>query len=78
MPALAARLGVDERHLRRLFERHLGAPPIAVAQTRRILFAKQLIQETRLPMGDIAAITQSEAAEYAPILRKDIWRAETR
>jgi len=55
VPALAARLGVGERHLRRLFERHLGAPPIAVAQTRRILFAKQLIQETRLSMAEIAA-----------------------
>src|SRR5262245_59477731 len=55
VPALAARLGVGERHLRRLFQRHLSAPPIAVAQTRRILFAKQLIQETRLSMVEIAA-----------------------
>jgi AraC family transcriptional regulator of adaptative response / DNA-3-methyladenine glycosylase II len=55
VPALAARLGVGERHLRRLFQRHLGAPPIAVAQTRRILFAKQLIQETQLRMVEIAA-----------------------
>ena len=55
MPALAARLGVGERHLRRLFQRHLGAPPIAVAQTRRVLFAKQLIQETRLSMTEVAA-----------------------
>src|SRR5207253_3613736 len=34
--------------------RHLGVPPIAVAQTRRVLFAKQLIQETALPMLEIA------------------------
>jgi AraC family transcriptional regulator, regulatory protein of adaptative response / DNA-3-methyladenine glycosylase II len=53
--ALAARLGVGERQLRRLFDQHLGAPPIAVAQTRRILFAKQLIQDTQLSMTDIAA-----------------------
>lgn len=51
---LAERLGVGERHLRRLFERHLGATPIAVAQTRRVLFAKQLIHETRLPMSEVA------------------------
>jgi AraC family transcriptional regulator, regulatory protein of adaptative response / DNA-3-methyladenine glycosylase II len=51
---LAGRLGVGERQLRRLFKRHLGASPIAVAQTRRVLFAKQLIHETRLPMGEIA------------------------
>src|SRR5262245_43090910 len=44
--ALAARLGVGDRHLRRLFERHLGATPLAVAQTRRLLFAKRLLDET--------------------------------
>jgi AraC family transcriptional regulator of adaptative response / DNA-3-methyladenine glycosylase II len=52
--ALAERLGVGARQLRRLFHQHLGASPIAVAQTRRVLFAKQLLHETRLPMADIA------------------------
>jgi AraC family transcriptional regulator, regulatory protein of adaptative response / DNA-3-methyladenine glycosylase II len=52
--ALAERLGVGGRQLRRLFQQHLGASPVAVAQTRRVLFAKQLIQETRMPMGEVA------------------------
>ena len=52
--ALADRLGVGERQLRRLFRRHLGASPIAVAQTRRVLLAKHLIHETRLPMSEDA------------------------
>ncbi len=52
--ALAARVGVGERQLRRLFRQHLGASPIAVAQTRRVLFAKQLVHETRLPMTQVA------------------------
>ena len=51
---LAERLGVGSRHLRRLFLRHLGATPMAVAQTRRPHFAKKLIDETRLPMSQIA------------------------
>jgi AraC family transcriptional regulator, regulatory protein of adaptative response / DNA-3-methyladenine glycosylase II len=51
---LADRLGVGERQLRRLFHQHLGASPIAVAQTRRVLLAKQLIHETRLPMTEVA------------------------
>jgi AraC family transcriptional regulator of adaptative response / DNA-3-methyladenine glycosylase II len=51
---LAERLGLGERQLRRLFLKHLGAPPIAVAQTRRVLFAKQLIQETRMPVTEVA------------------------
>ncbi len=52
--ALASRVGVGERQLRRLFQQHLGASPIAVAQSRRVLLAKQLIHETRLPMTEIA------------------------
>jgi AraC family transcriptional regulator, regulatory protein of adaptative response / DNA-3-methyladenine glycosylase II len=52
--ALAGRLGMGERQLRRLFRQHLGASPVAVAQTRRVLLAKQLIHETHLPMAEIA------------------------
>ena len=51
---LALRLGVGDRHLRRLFQQHLGASPIAVAQTRRVLFAKHLLHDTQLPMTKIA------------------------
>lgn len=51
---LADRLGVGERHLRRLFLNHIGASPVSVAQTRRVHIAKQLIHETRLPMTEIA------------------------
>lgn len=51
---LAERLGFSSRHLRRLFEQHLGATPRAVARMRRTLFAGQLIDETRLPMTEIA------------------------
>ena len=52
--ALADRLGVGERQLRRLFRQHLGATPVGVAQTRRVLLAKQLIHQTRLPMAQVA------------------------
>ena len=51
---LADRLGVTSRHLRRLFTRHLGASPLAVAHTQRLHFAKSLIDQTALPMRDIA------------------------
>ncbi|MGH9159830.1 MAG: AlkA N-terminal domain-containing protein [Vicinamibacteraceae bacterium] len=52
--ALAGRLGVGDRQLRRLFRHHLGASPIEVAQTRRVLLAKQLIHETTLPLAEVA------------------------
>ncbi|MBV8845226.1 MAG: DNA-3-methyladenine glycosylase 2 family protein [Bryobacterales bacterium] len=51
---LAGRLGIGSRHLRRLFLRHLGATPVAVAQTRRVHFAKRLIDDTDLPMTEVA------------------------
>jgi AraC family transcriptional regulator of adaptative response / DNA-3-methyladenine glycosylase II len=51
---LAERLGMGSRHLRRLFDQHLGATPLAVAKLRRTLFAKQLIDETSLSMTEVA------------------------
>jgi AraC family transcriptional regulator of adaptative response / DNA-3-methyladenine glycosylase II len=51
---LADRVGVGARQLRRLFDAHLGTSPVVVAQTRRVLFAKQLVQETRMPLADVA------------------------
>jgi len=52
--ALSDRLGVTPRHLSRLFMQHLGASPKAIAQTRRLHFAKKLLNETDLPMTEIA------------------------
>jgi AraC family transcriptional regulator, regulatory protein of adaptative response / DNA-3-methyladenine glycosylase II len=52
--ALAARLGIGVRHLHRLFVQHVGASPIAVAQTRRLHFAKRLLDDTDLPMTEVA------------------------
>ena len=51
---LARRLGVGSRHLRRLFMKHLGATPSTIAQTRRLQFAKKLMDETPLPMSEVA------------------------
>src|SRR5271166_1741622 len=52
--ALAERLGVGSRHLRRLFLQHLGATPIAVAHTRRLHFAKKLIGKLVSTMSFLA------------------------
>ena len=54
MEELAARLGVGARHLRRLFDRHVGAPPGAVARTERVHFARKLLEETSLSMTEVA------------------------
>lgn len=62
--ALAARVGVGQRQLRRLFVAQLGAGPARVAATRRLLFAKQLLGETALPVTEIAL-----AAGYGSVRR---------
>ncbi|MET0809395.1 MAG: AlkA N-terminal domain-containing protein, partial [Pseudoxanthomonas sp.] len=54
LAALAERVGLGERQLRRLFVERLGAAPIGVHGTRRLLFAKQLLTETTLPITEIA------------------------
>ncbi len=51
---LAAKLGVGDRHLRRLFKRHVGVSPTALARTQRTLFAKRLVTETAMPISEIA------------------------
>ncbi len=54
MSQIAAKLGVSERHLRRIMEAHLGVSPLQLLQTRRLLSAKQLLTDTRLPIQEVA------------------------
>ncbi|MCB1627949.1 MAG: methylphosphotriester-DNA--protein-cysteine methyltransferase family protein, partial [Xanthomonadales bacterium] len=51
---LASHLDISERQLRRLFDSELGAAPVQMAQSRRLLLAKQLIHDSQLPITDIA------------------------
>lgn len=52
--AMAARLGVTDRHLRRAVEREYGVSPIGLAQTQRLLAAKRLLTDTSLPVTEVA------------------------
>ncbi|MGW0801854.1 DNA-3-methyladenine glycosylase 2 family protein [Nonomuraea sp. NPDC002799] len=51
---LAGRLHITERHLHRLFVAELGVGPLAVARTKRLLLAKQLLTETGLTVTEVA------------------------
>lgn len=53
--ALASRLGVGARQLTRLMTRHLGASPLQLAKTARVQRAKRLIDDSDLPMTEVAA-----------------------
>lgn len=61
---IAERLGVSDRHLRRIFEAQLGVSPMQYLQTRRLLTAKQLIADTALSMTQVA-----HASGFASIRR---------
>jgi AraC family transcriptional regulator of adaptative response / DNA-3-methyladenine glycosylase II len=63
---LAARLGIGTRHLRRLFRRHIGAAPSAIADNQRLLFARKLVMETDMPITEAAL-----AAGYGSLRRLD-------
>lgn len=51
---IAERLGVSDRHLRRIFQAEHGVTPLQYLQTRRLLLAKQLLTDTRLPIAQVA------------------------
>ncbi len=54
LDAVARRLGVTDRHLRRVFEAEYGVTPVAYAQTAKLLLAKRLLTDTQLPVTDVA------------------------
>ena len=54
---LALKLGISDRHLRRIFEAQFGVSPLQYLQTRRLLTAKQLLADTHLPMTQIALMS---------------------
>src|SRR4029453_1474499 len=51
---IAAEFGISSRQLRRIVQKELGVSPIELMQTRRLLLAKQLLTETKLPVTEIA------------------------
>ncbi len=68
---LGDRLGLGERQVRRLFGKHLGAPPVAVAQAKRLAAANDLIDAATLPMAQVAL-----AAGFGSVRRfNELYRA---
>jgi AraC family transcriptional regulator of adaptative response / DNA-3-methyladenine glycosylase II len=51
---LASTVGLSARHLRRLFLEHVGVTPVQLARSRRAHFARRLLDDTDLTIGEIA------------------------
>ena len=71
---LAARLGVTDRHLRRVFRTELGASPIRFAQTNRLLLAKRLLTDTSLSITDVAMTSGFSSIRRFNALVKEHYR----
>jgi AraC family transcriptional regulator of adaptative response / DNA-3-methyladenine glycosylase II len=54
LDAVAARLGITDRHLRRAFGAEFGVSPVEFAQTQRLLLAKRLLTDTAMPVTEVA------------------------
>ncbi len=52
--AIASRLGVTDRHLRRVFHDQFGVSPVEFAQTQRLLLAKRLLTDTASSVTEVA------------------------
>lgn len=54
VPALAAEMGISDRHLRRVIQEAYGVSPNKLLETQRLLTAKMLLTDTSLPITEIA------------------------
>jgi methylphosphotriester-DNA--protein-cysteine methyltransferase len=71
---LAGRLGVTARHLRRLFQEHVGATPAFVARSRRAHFARRLLDETELRIVDVAGASGFASVRQMNRVMRDVFR----
>jgi AraC family transcriptional regulator of adaptative response / DNA-3-methyladenine glycosylase II len=74
MDRLAARVGVSDRHLRRVFDAEFGVSPIEYAQTHRLLLAKRLLTDTHLPVTAIAHASGFASVRRFNALFRDRYR----
>src|SRR4249920_2429510 len=71
---LAARLGVSARHLRRLFDAHVGATPAEVARSRRAHFARRLLDETDLSIAKISSAAGFNSVRQMNRVMKEVFQ----
>ncbi len=69
----AAQLGVSARHLRRLFDEHVGATPAEVARSRRAHFARRLLDDTDLPVAEVAFAAGFASVRQMNRVMKDVF-----
>jgi AraC family transcriptional regulator of adaptative response / DNA-3-methyladenine glycosylase II len=73
---LAARLGVSSRHLRRLFAAQLGVTPDGLARSRRVHFARRLLDDTDMPIADVAFASGFGSVRQLNRACQEVFRAD--
>ena len=76
--ALGQRLGVSARHLRRLFNEHLGVTPTQLAHSRRAHFARRLLDDSDLTIAQVAFASGFGSIRHFNRAMTDVFRSSPR
>jgi len=71
---LAEKLGVTDRQMRRVFRTEFGVSPVEFWQTQRLLLAKQLLTDSRLPVTTVAFASGFQSLRRFNALLKERYR----
>ena len=74
LQSLAAKLGITDRHMREVFQAEFGVSPVEYRQTQRLLLAKQLLSDTRLPVTSIAMASGFKSLRRFNVALKERYR----
>jgi len=71
---LAARLGITDRQMRRVFHDEFGVAPVEFWQTQRLLLAKQLLTDSSMPITSVALASGFQSVRRFNTLLKARYR----
>jgi AraC family transcriptional regulator, regulatory protein of adaptative response / DNA-3-methyladenine glycosylase II len=71
---LATKLEITDRQMRRVFQEEFGVSPIEYWQTQRLLLAKQLLTDSRLPVASVALASGFQSLRRFNVALKERYR----
>lgn len=74
LAALAAKLGITDRQMRRVFQDEFGVSPVEFSQTQRLLLAKQLLTDSAMPVTEVAYASGFKSLRRFNALLKERYR----
>ncbi|MDB6019763.1 MAG: DNA-3-methyladenine glycosylase 2 [Pedosphaera sp.] len=74
LAGLAVKLGITDRHMRKVFQDEFGVSPVEYWQTQRLLLAKQLLTDTHLPVTSVAMASGFKSLRRFNVALKERYR----